>query len=74
MDNDNKPTFISSSKEVIQLSLNNEFIGYFKSISEASRSTKININNIIRVCNKKQKSTRGFNFVYKIEYNKYITK
>ena len=56
---------IRQSKEVIQLDIDGTFIAEYKSISEASKQTKIPSGNISKVCHLKRKTTAGFRWKFK---------
>ena len=54
-----------SEKQVIQLTLDGEFVAEYKSIAEAGRQNGINIGNIGSVCRGERKSSGGFLWQYK---------
>jgi hypothetical protein len=56
------------NKAIVLLTLNNEFVKEFKSMSEAYKETNIPISLISRCCNKIRRSTNGFKFIFKNEY------
>lgn len=58
----------SHGKSVIQLDENKQIIAIFRSISEASRITKIANSNISGVCKGKKKTAGGFNWKYAENY------
>ena len=60
----------SKGKTVIQLSLKEEYITEFKSISETER--QLNIKHISCCCRKNRKTAGGFKWMYKEDYDKYI--
>ena len=57
------------NKPIIQLSMNNEYIKEYESMSIANRELGITISLISRCCNKIRKSTNGFKFIFKEEYD-----
>jgi len=54
---------------IIQFDLDFNIIKYFKSVVHASKELNINKNIIYDCCKNKQKSTRGFIFMYKHNYD-----
>lgn len=61
-----KETLKKISKPVIQLSLDNKFIKEWDSITEASKVLGCNKSLIMRVCQGKQKTAKGFHWKYKM--------
>lgn len=57
-------------KPVVQLDINNNFIKEYSSISEAEKTTNIDNRAISAVCKKKRKTTGGFKWMYKEDYDK----
>jgi len=61
------------SKEVIQLSLNGDFISEYSSITEASKFVKnTSVSKISKCCNGNSKSHASYIWVFKNDYNKDI--
>ena len=58
-----KPT-MHKGKKVKQYDMEGNFIKEYRSISMASKKTKINISNIYRVLNKKRKMAGGYIWIY----------
>jgi hypothetical protein len=58
---------------VIQFDLNFKIIKYFESVVKASKELNINKSLIYDCCKKTQKTTNGFIFMYKNEYNPNIS-
>lgn len=58
-------------KEIVRLTKNNIFIDKFASITEAQ--DKLNVNHISDVCKGKRKTAGGYKWMYKEDYDKYIT-
>lgn len=64
---------IGNKREVVQLSLNGDFIKVWGSISDASKAiNKRDSSNIHQNCNNKTKSAYGYKWMYKEDYDKYI--
>ena len=62
-------------KPIVKLSLNNEYICEYNSMTEASKdSDTAHISSIYQVCNFKRPSTGGFRWMYKEDYEKTINK
>ncbi len=59
--------------EVIQMNKRGEYYNHFKSIKEASSQTKVAETNISLVCKGKRKSAGGYKWMYKEDYEKYIS-
>lgn len=59
--------------EIVQISLNMEYIQEFDSISDAHKNTGIDGSSISKVCRRKQKKTGGYHWMYKNDYYKYKT-
>jgi predicted DNA-binding protein YlxM (UPF0122 family) len=59
------------SKEVIQLTLDGRFIREFTSTLEASIHLNIQQPSISRVCNRKMKSTGGYRWMFKEDYEQF---
>jgi len=59
-------------KNIIQLSLNNEFIKEWGSIKEAANKLNLNNSCICSCCKKSNKSSGNFKWMYKEDYEKYI--
>lgn len=59
-----------TGKEVVQLSLTNDFLTCFESMSIASHKAKVNIGNISKCCNRSgyRKSAGGFKWMFASEY------
>jgi hypothetical protein len=68
---DNKNTIIQNNKQnvVIQFDLNFNIIKLFETVIQAAKELNINKKLIYDCCNNKQKSTKGFIFMYKNKYN-----
>lgn len=62
-----------NTKEVVQLSIDMEFICEFKSISVAHKTTGIDGSAISKVCKRKLKKTGNHRWMYKHDYNNYMT-
>lgn len=58
--------------KVVQIDINNKFISTFNSISDASRNTNANIQNIQAVCSGKRRTAGGFKWMYYKEYIKAV--
>lgn len=58
-------TRLKKSKPVIQLSLDNKFIKEYSSITEAANAVGCNKSLIMRVCQGKKKTAKGFHWKYK---------
>lgn len=56
-------------KAVVQLTMHDEFVREFTSTSEASRCLNIQQPSISRVCNGKMKSTGGFKWLFKSDFD-----
>lgn len=63
----NKNCSFSCEKPIIQLDKNNNFINEYKSITEASKYTNIELSNIRKCCIKERKSAGGYVWKYKME-------
>lgn len=63
-----KPYRSNNSKEIVQLTKENELIGEFKSISEASKNTGFGNSNISSALRGKSKTANGFKWMYKEDY------
>ena len=62
-------------KQVVQLSLDNEYINTYSSIKEASKELDLDDSSISNVCKgKKQKTCGGFRWMYKDDYNNICVK
>lgn len=59
-------------KTVIQLSKDFDYIKEWSSVSDASRFLNVETGNISSVCNGKRKTTGGYKWMYKDDYEKYI--
>ncbi len=57
-------------KKVVQLSLDGAFIREFPSVKDASESMNVRDSTILRVCQKKNKTSCGFLWRYKDDYDK----
>ena len=57
------------SKPVVQLSIDGSYIAEFSSCSEAADKTNSNKHHIANVCGKRRKTTNGFKWVFKKDYN-----
>ena len=60
----------SHIKPVVQLDINNNLIAEYQSISEAEECTNIDNRAISAVCKNKRKTTGGFRWMYKNDYDK----
>ena len=72
-DYDPNTTYIfvnSHIKPVVQLSLDGDFINEYSSISEAEKNTNIDNRAISAVCKNKRRTTGGFRWMYKEDYDK----
>lgn len=67
--NNNNIILKNKNKIIIQFDLNFNIIKYFGSIFKASNELNIHKSLIYDCCEKKQKTTNGFIFMYKHEYN-----
>jgi predicted transcriptional regulator len=63
---------IGKRKRVVQLSLTDEFLNEWKSLTEANFSLDIGINRICAVCKGKSKTAGGYKWMYKEDYDQYI--
>ena len=61
-----------NKKSIIQLSLRNEYISEYDSITEIKKQLNINIGNISDCCKNKRNTSYGFKWIYKEDYEKYI--
>ena len=61
-----------SLKEVVQLSISNEYMKTWYSIEEVEPELGVNSYSISRVCRGIRSSTGGFKWMYKEDYEKYI--
>jgi hypothetical protein len=57
-----------NQRQIVQLSINNEFIRCWNSIKEASESVNVGANAIQNCCVGRTKVTGGFRWVYKENY------
>ena len=57
-------------KPVVQLDKNNLFIAEYQSISESEKCTNIDNRAISAVCKNRRKTTGGYRWMYKEEYDK----
>jgi hypothetical protein len=57
---------------VIQLSLDNKYINQWDSVNNASNELTINAYSILNVCKGKQKTSGGYKWMYKEEYDNLI--
>jgi len=60
------------TREVVQVTLDNEFIKCFNSASEASRKTNVHTSGITKTCRGTSKTAGGYKWMYKEDYDKYI--
>jgi hypothetical protein len=58
-----------NNKQIVQFDLNFNKLQVFNSVAEASKKLNINRSGIDDCCKGKQKTTRGFKFMYLNEYN-----
>ena len=66
-----RPNFIVPHKrQVIQLSVDGDFIAEYNTIAEASRMLGINQSAIVKCCKGKNKLASGFRWIYKEDYKK----
>ena len=56
---------VYNSKAIEAFSLDNKFIGEYKSMSEASRKIGVSKHSIIAVCKGRKHSVKGYIFKYK---------
>lgn len=59
-------------RNVVQLTLKNEYISTYSSISKAANKTNSRQNGIVEVCRGKYNSAGGYKWMYKEDYEKYI--
>jgi hypothetical protein len=64
--------FLIETKQIIQLSIDGEFIAEWDSLVEASKQLNIHISKISMVCKGKRGKTGGFKWIYKEDYDQYI--
>ena len=67
-----KPAKWKNNKEVVQLSLDLEYVNEYISLSEASRITGVHREGIRRTCLGKYKQSGGYKWMYKEDYEKEI--
>jgi hypothetical protein len=59
-----------NTKEVIQLTLNNDYIKEWQSVTEAQKD--LSVSNITSACKGKYKTAGGFKWMYKEDFDRYI--
>ena len=59
-------------KRVVQISLSGDFIKEWDTIKEAGENQRVNPTGISNVCNGRLKTSGGFKWMYKEDYEKYI--
>lgn len=64
----------SSPKEVVQLTMDFQFVNEFKNAQEASRTTGICSNNIRECCRHEQSYAKGYRWLFKDEYEQSINR
>jgi len=67
-----KKTKERSSIPIIQLSLNNEFMREWNSITDITKELNISIKTISNCCKYKKKSSKGYRWLYKLDYENNI--
>lgn len=65
---------LKTSRRIIQLSINGDFIKHWEIMSEASNELNINLASICQCCNRRFKTAGGFIFLYEEDYNKITEK
>jgi len=64
---------VNRGKSIIQLSCNGEYVKEFNNITDVLKQLNIKSNSsIYRCCRDKNKTTKGFKWMYKEDYEKYI--
>jgi len=66
-----KKVWKDKEKPIIQLSLSEKYIAEFESINKAKRQLNINNSSISACCRDNAKTTGGFKWMYKEDYEKY---
>ena len=59
------------NKNVVQLNKDMQFIKKFDTISLSAKGTGISYDTILNCCNRKQKTSGGFIWMYEVDYIKY---
>lgn len=62
-----------NKKQIVQLTLDYSFVETWNSLSEAANNTNFHLNAISRACMGKLKTSGGFKWMYKTDYDKYIS-
>ncbi len=63
---------VNKRKEIVQLSLDGDFIKVHNSVTKASLEVGSTTSSISKVCKNKQKTAGGYRWMYKQDYDKYI--
>lgn len=64
--------FYDNKRKIVQLSLDNDLVKIWSSMTEISNNTNIKHSNISKVCQGQRNETGGFKWMYKEDYDQYI--
>lgn len=67
-----KPKFKCTNRQIVQLTLDGVFIKCWDRICDAAKFYNTSFSTIWNCCNKKQKATQGFKWMYKEEYDQWM--